>query len=200
MNLNYVRTKATVAAFLSLALTACASSESEPLPIIEIDLTDSGVAMGCVQPSFPDIQPDLSSSMPPLFPSDAPNGQTQVDPGDMIEAEITVNAATRYALVELRDAWSTESMIAMTEVDSPGNRTIPLAFLPDNQVIGRFYMRITLCGLDCRDRSVVFDINPDYNSDYERTLIEDGEIVQVDRTCIDLGETPNEGSGTVVIQ
>ena len=200
MNLNYVRAKVTVAAFLSLALTACASSESEPVPIIEIFLGDSGVPMGCVQPSFPDNRPDLSSSRLPLFPSDAPNGQAQVDPGDAIDAEITVNAATRYARVELRDAWSTESLIAMTEVDTPGNRTIPLVFLPENQRIGRFYMRITLCGPDCRDRSVVFDINPDYNSDYERTLIEDGEVVQVDRTCIDLGETPTVGSGTVVIQ
>jgi hypothetical protein len=200
MNLNYVRTKVAVAAFLSLALSACASSESEPRPIIEIDLTDSSVPMGCVQPSFPDVQPDLSRSVPPFFPSDAPNGQALVDPGDEIAALIEVNGATRFARVELRDAWSTESMIAMTEVDTPGNQSIPLVFAPDSQVIGRFYMRITLCGLDCRDRSVVFDINPDYNSDYERTLIEDGEVVQVDRTCIDLGETPTRGSGTVVIQ
>ena len=56
-------------------------------------------------------------------------------------------------------------------------------------------MRITLCGFDCDEREVIFDMNPDVNSDYERTLIEDGEFVQVDRTC--LGFIPR---ATVLIQ
>jgi hypothetical protein len=38
-------------------------------------------------------------------------------------------------------------------------------------------------------------MNPDVNSNYERTLIEDGDVVQVDRTC--LGFIPR---GTVLIQ
>ena len=61
-------------------------------------------------------------------------------------------------------------------------------------------MKITLCGVDCDEREVVFDMNPDVNSDYERTLIEDGDIVRVDRTCIDFTADPGIGSGTVVIQ
>ena len=50
------------------------------------------------------------------------------------------------------------------------------------------------------DTPVVFDVDPDINSDYERTLIEDGEVLQVDQTCVDLTTDPGVGSGTVVIQ
>jgi hypothetical protein len=61
-------------------------------------------------------------------------------------------------------------------------------------------MKITLCGVDCDEREVVFDANPDITLRYERTLIEDGEIVQVDRTCLDFTADPGIGSGTIVIQ
>jgi hypothetical protein len=69
-------------------------------------------------------------------------------------------------------------------------------------------MRLTLCGFDCRETQVVYDIveceNPNdlcgVNVPYERTLFEDGEIVRVDGTCIDLTSDPGIGSGTVVIQ
>jgi hypothetical protein len=54
-------------------------------------------------------------------------------------------------------------------------------------------MRIILCGDDCNEREVLFDlVEPDLdnqtetgiNVDYERTLIENGEVVRVDQTCV----------------
>ena len=73
-------------------------------------------------------------------------------------------------------------------------RTVP------DQSPGRFYMKITLCGSDCDELQVVFDKNPDINSNYERTVIEGGEVVHVDETCIDFRSRPGVGSGTVLIQ
>jgi hypothetical protein len=198
MNLSTVRARLTYVALFSFALSGC--SEGQSPPVVEYDFTGDGGVIGCSQPSFPDDQPDLSVLQPPIFVTDAPNGQPVVTPGDPIDAEITVNGATRYALVELRDAWATDTVNYAEEVDTPGNETISLILFSDPQLIGRYYMRITLCGFDCNERSVIFDINPDVNSDYERTLIENGEIVRVDRTCIDLGATPGRGSGTILIQ
>jgi hypothetical protein len=175
--------------------------------VVVIDLTDAGVAGGCVQTAFPDEQPDLSLASRPTFLLTTPAaqqstaGQATVQPGEPVEAEIGVNGATRQALVELQDAWNDLPAIGTQQIDTPGNRTLELLFPTDLNVRpSRYYMRITLCGVDCNERQVVFDINPDINSDYERTLIEDGEVVQVDRTCVDFQPRPGIGSGTVVIQ
>ena len=51
---------------------------------------------------------------------------------------------------------------------------------------------MTLCGFDCDEREVMFDItdyDPDMpmtgiNADYERTLSEKGDVVQVAQTCV----------------
>lgn len=188
-----------ISSLLLLFISACSGGGGDEKPVVVLNLGDAG-AQGCVQPSFPAEQPDLSVLAPPRFLTDADNGQAVVDPGDPIDAEITVNSATRQVFIELRDAWSPEFMIYSAEVDTPGRETIPLVLSSPNQVIGRFYMKITLCGADCDEREVVFDLNPDMNSGYERTLIEGGEVVQVDRTCIDFTADRGVGSGTVVIQ
>ncbi len=187
--------------FTLLAIvTGCSSGGGEELPVIVIDRTGDAGVMGCVQPSFPADQPDLFVLAPPRFPTDRPNGQAEVDPGDPIDAEIAVNSATRQVFIELRDAFEPDVLIYSTEVNTPGNETISLVLSPQTQRIGRYYMTITLCGVDCDEREVVFDVNPDITSRYERTLIEDGEIVQVDRTCLDFTADPGIGSGTIVIQ
>ncbi len=187
--------------FTLLAIvTGCSSGGGEELPVIVIDRTGDAGVMGCVQPSFPADQPDLFVLAPPRFPTDRPNGQAEVDPGDPIDAEIAVNSATRQVFIELRDAFEPDVLIYSTEVNTPGNETISLVLSPQTQRIGRYYMKITLCGVDCDEREVVFDVNPDITSRYERTLIEDGEIVQVDRTCLDFTADPGIGSGTIVIQ
>jgi hypothetical protein len=175
---------------------------------------DGGVA-GCIQPSFPAEQPDLPALKPPIFlltgrAEQSTTGQAQADPGAPIEAEVTVNRATRRVKVELANAWSPDNVIFDDEVETPGNETISLLMGSDESVRGRYYMRLTLCGFDCDERAVVFDVvacsdEPDagpcgINAPYERTLLEDGEIVQVDGTCIDLRGTPGVGSGTIVIQ
>lgn len=188
-----------VLSVLILPLPACSDGGGEKLPEVVINLGDGG-AQGCVQPSYPAEQPDLFVLAPPRFLTEAPNGQSVVDPGDAIDAEISVNAATRQVFIELRDAWSPDFMIYSTEVSTSGNETIPLVLQPQVEVRGRFYMKITLCGDDCDEREVVFDLNPDMNSPYERTLIEDGEVVLVDRTCLDFTADAGTGSGTVVIQ
>jgi len=195
MTFKYPQQALTVIAFLTVLVAGCQSGEVDDRPVVVFDFTGDAGVMGCIQPFFPADQPDLLLSRPPVFITDAPNGQAVVDPGDPIDAEITVNGATRQVFVELRDAWSPEVMIYSTQVDTPGNETIPLFLFSHVQSLGRFYMKITLCGFDCDEREVLFDMNPDVNSNYERTLIEGGEVVQSDRTCLDF--VPR---ATVVIQ
>lgn len=199
MTLGDVRHTLTLLTFLAL-VTACSNGGGEQLPVQVIDRTGDAGVMGCVQPSFPADYPDLFVLAPPRFPTDRPNGQAQVDPGDPIDAEVPVNAATRQVFIELRDAFEPDVLTYATELDTPGNETISLVLLPQTQRIGRYYMKITLCGVDCDEREVVFDVNPDITERYERTLIEDGEIVQVDRTCLDFSADVGIGSGTIVIQ
>jgi hypothetical protein len=166
-----------------------------------------GTGIGCIQPNFPDDQPDLSALNPPKFlltTSSAQNstgGQAEVNPGDPIEADVTVNAATRRIQVELVGASPIAGIVIYTdEVETPGNQTVPLLLFSDELTRGRFYMKLTLCGFDCDDQQVIFDTNPDINSPYERTVIEERRVVQVDRTCIDFSGRRGIGSGTVLIQ
>ena len=142
----------------------------------------------------------MSPLAPPEFVTEDGQEQRLVRPGQELLAEITVSGATRQIFVELSNAWSPQ-VILMQELETPGNQTIPLTFLTDSDNRGRFYMQITLCGEDCNEREVIFDIiepdldntaNTGINADYERTLIENGEVVRVDQTCV----RPN----TVLIQ
>jgi len=200
---------------LSLSLWSCKDGGGEPLPQNVINVGFDGGVMGCIQPSFPAEQPDLPALAPPIFlltgnAVQSTSGQAQANPGAPIEAEVTVSGATRRVKVELANAWSPQNVIFTDEVETPGNETISLLMGSDESVRGRYYMRLTLCGFDCDEREVVFDVvacsdEPDagpcgINAPYERTLLEDGEIVRVDGTCIDLRGTPGVGSGTIVIQ
>jgi len=177
---------------------------------------DAGT-VGCAQPTFPAEQPDLSVINPPRFllttsaAQQSSNGQAQVQPGDPIEAEITVNGATRRVTVELANAWNSQQFIYTDEVETAGNETVSVLLFSDESVRGWYYMRLTLCGFDCDEREVVFDIlacsdDPEVtgpcgiNAPYERTLIEDGEIMRVDSTCVDLLGRRGIGSGTILIQ
>ena len=198
MKLIDVRNALTCFALLTISLAACkgdGAAEGPPVNIVNIG-GDGGI-QGCVQPRFPADQPDLSVFRQPLFLTENSNGQATARPGDEIEAEITVNAATRYARIELKDAWFAPGQpIATDEINTAGNETLDVLLATEpTQRFGRYYMKITLCGLDCDDQEVVFDMNPDINSDYERTLFEDGVFVQADRTCLDF--LPE---GTVLIQ
>lgn len=158
--------------------------------------------VGCVQPAFPSDQPDLSLISPPIFTSNASGsraGQASVDGGQNVDAEVTVNAVTRRVRVELTEAWSLE-VVHAEEYETTGDETLSLVLPTDGRVRGRFYMQLTLCALDCDELAVVFDINPDVNSPYERTVLEGGQVLQVDTTCIDFRARPNQGSGTVLVQ
>lgn len=196
---------------------ACGGGDSRPSPDNQINLGFDGGTMGCIQPRFPPEQPDLSVLNPPRFlltttaAQQSTAGQALVEPGDPIEAEITVNGATRRVTAQLANAWAEEDYIYTDEAETSGNETISLLFFSDESTRGRYYMRLTLCGFDCDERKVVFDLHPcsddpdvggfcGTNAPYDRTLIEDGEIVRVDGTCISLLPVPNVGSGTVVIQ
>ena len=198
---------------LSLASCKDAGGESGPQNVLNFGF-DAGTT-GCAQTSFPAEQPDVPALRPPIFlltgfAEQSTVGQAQARPGDPIEAEVTVNGATRHVKVELTDAHVSDHVIFIDEVDTPGNETIALLMESGEEVRGRYFMRLTLCGFDCNEREVVFDLvtcsgEPDagpcgVNGPYERTLREDGEIVQVDGTCIDLGSTPRVGSGTILIQ
>jgi hypothetical protein len=178
---------------LCFVISGCGGGEDEPPP--DLGPSDGGVT-GCIQPSFPAEQPDLSLLDPPAFITDEPNGQARIRPGESVEAEVTVNGATRYARVELGNAWYDSPPLATQEFDTSGNETLEVLFATDVDVQrGRYYLRITLCGSDCAAQEVVFDINPDVNSNYERTVRENDEVLQVDRTCLDV--LP---AATVVIQ
>ena len=192
MTLNDVRQTLTFIAFLSLALTGCSDSGGRPPERVVIDnFGDAGV-IGCSQPSFPAEQPDMSPFFPPEFVTDTGDEQRLIRPGQDLLAEVTVNDETRQIFVELKDVWSPQ-VIATQEVDTTGNQTVPLIFLTNRNIRGRYYLRLTLCGSNCNEREVVFDIiEPDLdnqattgvNADYERTVIENGEVVQVDETCV----------------
>jgi hypothetical protein len=201
--------------FLALSLLfACNDSGGgKTLPVNVINMGNA-----CIQPSFPAEQPDLSIFVLPRFllttsaAQQSSSGQAQVRPGDPLEAEITVNSATRKVMIEVTDAWAPTHVIATDEVETAGNETIELVLFPTNTNRGRYYMKLTLCGFDCDEREVVFDIfecPPDpvpeepcgiNNAPYRRTVFEDGDLLQTDGTCIDLGGVPGVGSGTVLVQ
>ncbi len=192
MTLKYVRQTLTLIAFLTLVVAGCSDSGGRPPPDVIIDLTgDAGIG-GCSRPLFPEEQPDMSPFLPPEFVMETGEEQRLVRPGEELLAEVTVNGATRQIFVELSNAWSPQ-VILTEQVDTPGNQTVPLIFLTNQGNLGRFYMQLTLCGFDCDERQVVFDIidyDPDdptmtgINGDYERTVIEDGEVVRVDESCV----------------
>lgn len=173
--------------FLALAATACSDDAApDDRPVVVINPGDAST-QGCIQPSFPAEEPDLSALQPPRFLTENTNGQAQIDPGGTAEAEITVDGETRFALVELLDTSGLVDPIAVQEVSTPGNQTLDLIFFTDiGTRFGRYYLRISLCGFDCDERTVVFDLNPDVNAPYERTVIENGEVVSVETTCVDV--------------
>jgi len=190
MTLKHVRQTLTLIVF-TLAVASCNSTEIDNRPVVEFNNFDGGT-LGCSQPSFPSDQPDISPLAPPEFVTETGEQEELVRPGQKLLGQITVNGATRRVLVELSDAWAPEQVIYTEDLETPGNQTIPVSFFPGENVRGRFYMRLTLCGFDCDEREVMFDItdyDPDMpmtgiNADYERTLIEKGDVVQVAQTCV----------------
>ena len=189
MKLIYVRYLTTSLALLGLALPACSSGgggDDRPVVVMNVGGGDASF-QGCIQPSFPADQPDLSAISPPEFATENTNGQLVAQPGTPLEAQITVNRATRYALIELQQAWSEAAPAVATELQTSGGERLDFTlFSPPDQRFGRYYMKITLCGFDCDEQMVVFDVNPDVNSPYGRTVIEEGEVVQEDATCVDM--------------
>lgn len=200
---------------LSLSLWSCNEGGGERPPQSVINIGFDGGTNDCIQQFFPADQPGLPALPPPIFlltgnALQSTVGQAQANPGEPIEAEVTVNGATRRVKVELANAWSAQDVIFIDEVETSGNETISLLMDSDPSVRGRYFMRLTLCGSDCDERAVVFDLVPcsdepdagpcGINAPYERTLLEGGEVVQVDGSCIDLGTTPRVGSGTILIQ
>jgi len=191
MTLSNVRYAIALAVF-TMALTSCATSDGGSGPT-EFNEFDAGVS-GCSQPIFPSEQPGLSLFEAPRFVT--PSGETQrsIAPGSELLAEITVNAATRKVLAELSDGFEPERVIATAGVETPGNETISVSFFtPANALVGFYYIRLTLCGSDCDAVEVLFDItepDPDnmfetgINAEYERTVIEEGDVLQVDATCV----------------
>ena len=198
------------------ALAGCGSDEVARAP----DVINIGVDAGtfsCSQQGFPGDQPDISALTPPIFlltnirSQQSSTGQAQVMPGEAVEAEIWVNGATRRLKVELANAWAKDQVLDTVEEQISGGDSVSVVLSTDATRRGRYFMRLTLCGFDCEEREVVFDLHPcpddpdstepcGVNAPYDRTLIEGGEIVQVDGTCIGLGSTPSVGSGTVLIQ
>jgi len=200
-------------AVVSLSLWSCTDGGGEQGPQNVINIGFDGGTIGCSQPNFPADQPNLLTLDPPIFLLTSvteQSGQAQASPGAPIEAEVTVNGATRRMKVELVNVSSPDRVIFIDEVETPGNETVSVLLGSDPGVRGRYFMRIALCGFDCDEREVVFDLvtcsgEPDagpcgVRAPYERTLLEGGEIVQVDGTCVDLGTTPGVGSGTILIQ
>ncbi|MGB5808874.1 MAG: hypothetical protein WBG86_00015 [Polyangiales bacterium] len=198
-----------------LALAACNDGGTrEPGTVINVGFEDGP---GCAQRSAPPEEPDLSIVSPPRFLVDSGDpqnsvGQVVARPGDPIDAEIAVNAATREIAIELVDAWAPEIVIYSDVVQSTGNEVVPVVLFSEETTRGRYFMRLTLCGSDCNERQVLFStISCDddtrepgepcgINAPYQRTVLEAGEVVRVDPTCVDLGSTPTVGSGTVLIQ
>jgi hypothetical protein len=206
-----------VSSLLALSTAACGDSGSEDqLPVNIIDFTDDDGLESCIQPNFPEEEPDLSLFVPPRFllttsqAQQSTSGQALVRPGDPVMAEITVNAATRQVFVELADVWDSRRVIATESLTTGGNETVALTMVPSSAARGRYYMKIALCGDDCRDREVVFETQPcddeipdaecAHNVPYLRTVFLDALAEKTDPTCIELGSSRGYGSGTVLIQ
>ena len=175
--------------------------------MIIVDRTDGGSDTGCIQPTFPAGEPDLLVTDRPRFLLTTTQGQqnsagqAEFAPGQAVDAQITVNAATRQASIELKNAWFDAPPIATQALQTAGGETLDVTLqTAAGQPPGRFYMRITLCGVDCDESTVVFDLDTDINANYARTLLEDREVARVDSTCIGFEAVPDEGSGTVLIQ
>jgi len=198
-----------ILASLGAAAAACGGSDEEGTGNFG-GWGGAGGTVGCVQPRFPADQPDLNVLARPLFllntslAQQSQSGQAQVRPGGLVEAEVTVNDATREVRVEvanvMKPSEGDRQIIWDHTYATAGDETIAVDFDSPDNVRGRFYMRLTLCARDCNEQKVVFDINPNADSPYERTVIERGQEIRVDKTCIILKSRPNEGSGTVVIQ
>jgi len=215
LGLRYPFALLTLIAFAATLGGCTDGGERVPDNVINIGV-DAGT-FGCSQRSFPADQPDISALTPPIFlltntrSQQSSTGQAQVRPGEAAEAEIWVNGATRRLQVEFANAWAKDNVIYTTEEETSGNRSVQVVLFTEADIRGRYFMRLTLCGFDCDERKVVFDIHPcsddpdstepcGINAPYDRTLIEEGEMVRVDGTCVDLGSTPGVGSGTVLIQ
>ncbi len=192
MTLSIVRHTLALIALPALVVVVAGCKGDAEMQTFTFGPSEGGVE-GCSQPGFPAEQPDMSPFAPPEFVTETGEQQRLIRPGDPLMAEITVNAATRRVLVEIANVSAPEIVTVAEEIETLGDRTIPLFLFssPDNR--GRFYMRITLCGSSCNAQEVVFDLaefDPDMqettgiNADYDRTLIENGEVIQVDETCI----------------
>ena len=200
---------------LLFSLSSCSSSSEEKLPVNVIDFTDAGTGGACIQPSFPNEQPDLLIFDPPYFllttsqAQQSDTGQAQVRPGQAVEAKLRVNGPTRSVLVELTSVWDSRRVIASESYQTNGNETLDVIIFPEGSPRGRYYMRLTMCGDDCGAQQVLFETQscdglPDsecaHNVPYIRSVIEDNELVRTDPTCVDLGSDPSYGSGPVLIQ
>ena len=207
MMLKYIQQALPLVAVLATFVAGCKDGGGEQLPVNVINLLDGGAGSGCIQSTFPPEEPDLDPFSPPRFllttvaAQQSTAGQAIVDPGDPAEAEITVNGETRQVLVELKNVWNDLPAIASQRIDTPGNETLDVILFTQPELNpSRFYMQITLCGFDCDERQIVYDKVADINDNYQRTVIEDGDVVRVDSTCVDFQANPGIGSGTILIQ
>ena len=195
----------------------CGDDAGRPPPDDVINVGFDDDVVGCAQPNFPESEPNLSVLEPPIFlltnrrSQESSVGQAIASPGEPLEAEIWVNRATRQLKVELTNAWAQDSVVYVTEEETSGSGTMQVTLFTEPTTRGRYFMKLSLCGVDCDDQKVVFDLHPcaedrdstepcGVNAPYDRTVIEGGEIVRRDETCIDLGTTPSVGSGTVLVQ
>ena len=204
-----------VSSFIALTASACGEAGTEEqLPVNIIDFTDENNPGSCIQPNFPADQPDLPLFTPPRFllttsqAQQSTSGQALVRPGDVVLAEVTVNGPTRQVVAELTDVWDSRVVIATETQSTSGNETLSFEILPE--VLGRYYLRLTLCGDDCDAQQVVFQTQPcgndlpddqcAHNVPYLRTVMKDGLEDTTDSTCVELGANRGYGSGTVLIQ
>lgn len=132
--------------------------------------------MGCIQRLFPEAEPDMPFA--PIFTA------LEVQPGQDVEGEIVVDAETRKVRIELSNAWDDVAPIDSQDVETTGDETVPFRFATMDGDQGRYYLRIELCGFNCNQQMVIFGLDPDINSNYERTVVEQNVTVKAESTCI----------------
>ncbi|MGB8330712.1 MAG: hypothetical protein WCE62_11350, partial [Polyangiales bacterium] len=148
-----MRFSLTLFACLSIAVVGCGSDGDGSGGVGGQGGTGGSGPLGCIQPNFPADQPDLSVARRPIFlltnaiSQQSTVGQAQVDPGDPVEAEVTVDAETRQVIVELANAWITgeqdREVINTETFETSGNETIGVLLFSPATVRGRYYMRLT---------------------------------------------------------
>lgn len=123
-------------------------------------------------------------------------GVSEVAPGDDVEFTVFVDGDTRLVKATLKDAWRLrvppgQPSSVTSIISTLGNELLEFRIATTQEMLGRYYVDLELCGADCETMRVVYTLNranagPEsdaINDPYERILYEGDVEVQSSFTC-----------------